>query len=219
MTHGQLNALIVDDPIEAWNAAGFTGDDVVQIGSTTIVTTAASEKQGQGHRKGIVGASIEGIGELDGLSLGEWRPSHAPQAGPEHPNGVVAIDHVVVMSPDCDRTTASFEDHGLEARRVRKIELPDGDRRQTFFWMGDVICELVGPDQADGSERSAQWWGLALTVRDLDITASLLGDLVTPVKPAVQPGRQVCTLRRDAGLGVPLLFISEHLPGRDRADD
>lgn len=209
MTHGQLNALIVDDTIEAWNAAGFAGDDVVRIGSTTIVTTAASEERGDAHRSGITGAAVQGIGELDGLSLGSWTPSQASDDSVEHPNGVVAIDHVVVMTPDSDRTTERFEQQGLEARRVRKIELPDGDRRQTFFWLGDVICEVVGPDQSDG-DGDARWWGLALTVRDLDQTVELLGELVSAPKPAVQPGRFVSTLRRDAGLGVPILFISEH---------
>lgn len=209
MNSSQLRALIVDDPIEAWNAAGFTGDDVITIGSTTIVTTAASENRGDGHRHGIVGASIEGVGELDGLQLGTWVVGANAPADIEHPNGVVAIDHVVVMTPDCDRTTAAFEDQGIEVRRVRTIELPGGNRRQTFFWLGDVICELVGPDEPDG-EGPAQWWGLALTVLDLDATVAMLGEAVTPSKPAVQPGRFVSTLRRDVGLGVPILFISEH---------
>jgi len=207
--HGQLTALIVDDPIEAWTAAGFAGEDVVTIGSTTIVTTAASERSGDSHRKGIVGACIEGIGSLDGLDLGAWTQTAPADPMLTHPNGVVAIDHVVVMTPDSDRTTEEFEAHGLQARRVRHFELSSGNRRQTFFWMGDVICEVVGPDPADG-KAPAQWWGLALTVRDLEATAASLGDLVSPIKPAVQPGRFVTTLRRDAGLGVPILFISEH---------
>jgi len=215
MNSSQLRALIVDDPIEAWNAAGFAGEDVVTIGSTTIVTTAASENRGNGHRHGIVGASIDGVGELDGLQLGTWRAAAAEVDTIEHPNGVVAIDHVVVMTPDCDRTTEAFEAQGIEARRVRKIELADGDRRQTFFWLGDVICELVGPDTADG-DGAAQWWGLALTVRDLEATTAMLGDFVTPIKPAVQSGRSVCTLRRDVGLGVPILFISEHVTSDER---
>lgn len=209
MAHGQLKAVIVDDAIESWNAAGFEGDDVVTIGSTTIVPTAAAERAVEGHRNGIVGVSVEGIGELDGLVLGAWDPSSSPTDQSDHPNAVVAIDHIVVMTPDADRTTAAFEAQGLEARRVRRIELPDGDRRQTFFWMGDVICEVVGPDTADG-DGPARWWGLALTVRDLEATTDVLGALATDIKPAVQPGRFVSTLRRDAGLGVPILFISKH---------
>jgi hypothetical protein len=211
MNPSQFRALIVDDPIEAWNAAGFAGDDVITIGSTTIVTTAASENRGDGHRHGIVGASIEGTGELDGLQLGTWVEGADDPIDLEHPNGVIAIDHVVVMTPDCDRTTTAFQEQGIDVRRVRTIELPGGNRRQTFFWLGDVICELVGPDEPDG-DGPAQWWGLALTVRDLDATVAMLGEAVTPSKPAVQTGRFVSTLRRDIGLGVPILFISEHPP-------
>jgi len=206
--HAQLTAVIVDDAIAGWNAAGFLGDDIIQIGSTAIVPTGAGEDSGEGHRNGIVGAAIHGVGELDGLVLGAWDPRAESYDG-EHPNAVVSIDHIVVMTPDCDRTTAAFEDQGIEARRVRQIELPTGDRRQTFFWLGDVICEVVGPDVAEG-DGPARWWGLALTVRDLETTAATLGDAVSPIKPAVQPGRFVSTLRRDAGLGVPLLFISPH---------
>ena len=204
----QLTALIVDDPIDVWHAAGFAGDDVITIGSTTIVTTGATDGQSPAHRRGIVGAAIASVGELDGLALGTWALREAATRV-DHPNGVVAIDHVVVMTPDCDRTTSNFEAKGIEARRVRKIPLEGGDRRQTFFWLGDVICEVVGPEEPDG-EGPAQWWGLALTVRDLDSTVALLGDAVTPIKPAVQPGRYVSTVRRDAGLGVPVLLISEH---------
>lgn len=211
--HGQLVALIVDDPVEVWQAAGFHGDDVVKLGNTTIVPTGVLGESDDGHRRGITGACIAGLGELDGLALGTWNADAEASGDNGHANGAVAIDHVVVMSPDCDRTTAAFEAQGLEARRVRRIELPDGDRRQTFFWMGDVICELVGPDVPQG-ESAASWWGLAITVADIDATAALLGEAVTPVKDAVQPGRRVCTLRRDAGLSVPVLFISEH-PGAE----
>lgn len=212
MKHGQLSAIVVDDDIEAWHAVGFTGDDVVRIGQTAIVPTAASEQRDDANRNGILGASIAGIGELDGLDLGHW--DGAVETAPDHANGVVAIDHIVVMTPDCDRTTAAFEAKGIEARRVRSIPLESGDRRQTFFWLGDVICEVVGPDEAQG-EAPARWWGLALTVRDLEATVALLGDACTPIKAAVQPGRQVSTLRSQAGLGVPILFISEHVASSD----
>lgn len=206
MKPGQLTALIVDDPIEAWHAAGFAGDDVVTIGATTIVPTGSVESDER--RRGIVGASIDGVGQLDGLELGEWAPAGTSRSI-EHPNGVIGIDHVVVSTPDCDRTTARFADQGFDARRVRRIELEGGDRRQTFFWFGDVICELVGPDVPSG-DAPARWWGLALTVGDLEATAAVLGDAVTSIKPAVQPGRFVATLSADAGPSVPVLFISPH---------
>lgn len=206
MTRGQLSAVIVDDPIESWHEAGFAGNDVIVIGSTTIVPTAGPDRSERG--RGILGGSIDGIETLDGLELGSWEPSGAIDAE-AHPNGVVAIDHVVVTTPDCDRTTTSFEAGGFDVRRVRKIENERGDRRQTFFWFGDVICELVGPDEPSGA-GPARWWGLALTVEDLEATAELLGDSLKPIKPAVQPGRFVATLAGGVGPSVPILFISPH---------
>ena len=113
-----------------------------------------------------------------------------------------------MTSPNPDRTRAAFEAAGLEARRVRSFETAQGPQRQTFFWMGDVICEVVGPDDGDG-DGPATPWGLALTVRDLEATHRSLAPAVTAIKPAVQPGRSVCTLRSDE-MSTPILFISPH---------
>jgi hypothetical protein len=45
-------------------------------------------------------------------------------------------------------------------------------------------------------------------VPDLDATAAALGERLGAVKDAVQPGRRIATLRRQAGAGVPLAFMS-----------
>lgn len=192
----------------AWTDAGFSGGDAIRIGETVIVPGAAAGTD-------LVGG-LDGIDALDGLVLADepeavlgGRMADAAQLG-SHPNGVTAIDHVVVMTPDCDRTTAAFEAAGLAARRMRLIETPDGARRQTFFWMGDVICELVGPDKKNG-DGPARWWGLALTVQDLDATVTMLGEHVSTPKPAVQPGRRVATLRKSIGIELPILLISPHV--------
>jgi hypothetical protein len=50
-------------------------------------------------------------------------------------------------------------------------------------------------------------------VADLDATAALLGDLLGAPKVAVQPGRRIATVRADAGLGVPVAFMSGEPPG------
>lgn len=204
----QLTALHVPAAAGAWKAAGFagfTGDEGIRLGSTTLVPSVDVTE---------LVVSIDGIDDLDGLTLGTQSTQQALVA-PEpaaHPNTAIAIDHLVVMSPDCDRTTASFERAGLEARRVRRIDSSSGTRRQTFFWMGDVVCEMVGPDVASG-DGPASVWGLAVTVRDLAAARELLGDHASDIKDAVQPGRQVCTVRKDAELGVPMLLISPHIEG------
>ena len=204
MTRGQLDAIHVGGTIGAWHDLGFAGDDAITIGSTRIQCGAGTT--------GVPAASIRGVDDLDGLTLRTVATDGSP-VPPSHPNGVTAIDHIVVLTPDPNRTTVAFEQQGLEARRVRRIEGRDGARRQTFFWLGDVICEVVGPDDSNGGDGPAEWWGLALTVDDIDATAEAHGEHLGRVKPAVQPGRRVTTVQRSAGLPLPIMFISPHPRG------
>jgi hypothetical protein len=43
---------------------------------------------------------------------------------------------------------------------------------------------------------------------DLKRTMAQLGEHVSEIRPAVQPGRQIATLRRSAGLAVPVALMS-----------
>jgi hypothetical protein len=45
-------------------------------------------------------------------------------------------------------------------------------------------------------------------VSDLDATARLLGNHLGDVKDAVQPGRRIASLRKEAGLALPVAFMS-----------
>jgi hypothetical protein len=45
-------------------------------------------------------------------------------------------------------------------------------------------------------------------VDDLEAAAERLGDRLGRVKDAVQPGRRIATVRREAGLGVPLALMT-----------
>jgi catechol 2,3-dioxygenase-like lactoylglutathione lyase family enzyme len=128
-----------------------------------------------------------------------------------HPNGTRAIDHVVVATPDLDRTVAALEAAGLEARRVRDAGRGDQAMRQVFFRLGDPILEVVGPPEPSG-DGPARFFGLALTVADLDATAAALGPHLGEVKDAVQPGRRIATLRRSAGCTTALAFMNPPPP-------
>jgi hypothetical protein len=71
-----------------------------------------------------------------------------------------------------------------------------------------VVVELVGPDEANG-DGPAAFFGLAVTVADLDATVAHLGDAISRPKEAVQSGRWIATLRhRDLGLSVATAFMS-----------
>ena len=185
-----------------WREIGFNvaDDDSARIGTVTVAFAPVRDSSG------IVSWSLSGIDrddvEIDGL------PTTASTSGPsvpgEHPNGAIEIDHVVVMSHAPQRTTAEFEKRGLEVRRVRDA---GNGMSQTFFKMREVVLELIGPKIPD-DDKPAHFFGLAFTVDDLDATAAFLGDKLGRVKDAVQPGRRIATLRREAGAGVAVAFMS-----------
>lgn len=200
----QLHEIAIGDDPDPWRAAGFTVDgDSLTIGTTRLRLI------GSGQGRGIRSIAVDGITapDLDGVTVHAAPPA---DAAAEHPNAVHHIDHLVVMTEDCDRTTAALGAAGLESRRVRRFELGGVARRQTFFWLGDVILELVGPDQARG-DAPATAWGLALTSADLDQTAAALDGRCSPPKDAVQPGRRITTIAtRDLDISTALAVMSPH---------
>ncbi|HEU4944272.1 MAG TPA: hypothetical protein VFT10_03835, partial [Solirubrobacterales bacterium] len=57
-------------------------------------------------------------------------------------------------------------------------------------------------------DRPAFFWGLALVAPDIEATVAGLGDRVSEARPAVQPGRRIATLRRSAGLSLPVALMT-----------
>jgi hypothetical protein len=198
----------VGDPAEAWTRAGFSVDSgsLCRIGRVGIMLV------GRDRGTGIVGWSLRGlppdrsVHDLDGVPT-TW-PEGVSAAPATHPNGVVAIDHVVLLSPDLGRTVESFAAVGMDPRRERAGELGGRPIRQIFFRFGEVIVEVVGsPDTAN--EGPSTLWGMTYVVADIDATASFFGDRTAPVKDAVQPGRRITTLRhQEFGMSVRSAFIS-----------
>jgi hypothetical protein len=191
----------------AWERAGFrVRDDVVEAGSVRI--RLAGEEAG----RGLVSWSLRGVKStrLDGLPT---EPSEtAPAAGDVQPNGVAAIDHVVVFSPELDRTVAALRDAGLDLRRIREEPTPAGAPRQAFFRLGEVILEVIqAPDDSPllaDPHAPSRLWGISFLVEDLAVTAAALGDRLGEPRDAVQAGRRIATARRQAGLGVPVAFMT-----------
>jgi hypothetical protein len=198
----------IADPADAWTRAGFTvdSDAVCRIGGVGVRLV------GRDRGVGILGWSLRGlpsdgsVPDIDGI------PTTSSVEGPvtpaTHPNGVIAIDHVVVLSPDLGRTTASLAAIGVDPRRERDGELGGRPIRQIFFRLGEVIVEVVG-SAATAGEGPSSLWGMTYVVTDIDATAAFLGDRTTPVKDAVQPGRRISTLRNhEFGMSVRTAFIS-----------
>lgn len=161
---------------------------------------------------GITGWSLSGLATGSDVDTVDGVPTTTSTAVPAtpatHPNGVTAIDHVVLMSPDLRRTVESLAAIGVHARRERDGEIGGRPIRQIFFRLGEVIVEVVGAPDAAGSGPSTLW-GITYVVEDIDATATFFGDLTAPVKDAVQPGRRITTLRhQQLGMSVRTAMIS-----------
>ena len=149
-------------------------------------------------------------GELDGLPTDT--SARPPASGRRQPNGVVAIDHVVAFTPDLDRTSAALQAAGLDFRRLREGPTPGGAQRQAFFRMAEVILEVIeapeGSRIRDDPDGPARLWGLAFLVAELETVAERLGERLGAPRDAVQPGRRIAPLRREAGLGPAVAFMT-----------
>ena len=111
------------------------------------------------------------------------RPRHGTATPPRRgaPNDVIAIDHLVLLSPDLGRTVKSLAAIGVQPRGERDGELGGQPIRQVFFRLGEVIIEVVG-SPTTRAEGPSSLWGITYVVADIDATATFLGEHTTPVK-------------------------------------
>jgi hypothetical protein len=190
----QLAGLSIADPPARWSALGFTvgvGDRLVLGGVELALGVAGHGITGWTLRLAPAGADIDGLP----TSVTEAPP---PELDAAHPNGALGVDHVVIFTPDFDRTAAALAGRGLKLRRIRQA----GDRRQGFRRLGPTIMELVEAPEA----AAPRFWGLTIVVSDLEALArehSQIGEL----RPAVQPGRQIATVDAAAGLSTRLALM------------
>jgi hypothetical protein len=203
-----IDELTVADEPRAWSRLGFEVD-----GDTCVVGDVRIRLAGAGAGRGLSGWSLRGIEstELEGLATARSeRPP--PDERPAHPNGIAELDHVVAIAPDLERTVAALRDAGLDLRRIREEPTPAGAPRQAFFRLGatvlEVVQEPVAATERAGGDRPAFFWGLAFVAADLEATVAGLGDRVGEIREAVQPGRRIATLRRSAGLAVPVALMT-----------
>jgi hypothetical protein len=191
----ELAELHIGDRPALWEALGFTvRDGQVQLGAVRILLGAEG--------RGIIEWSISAITatDIDGLPTTPVR--HLPEhTSVTHPNGALGLDHIVIATPDFDRTAAALEAARMPLKRIRDA----GGFRQGFRRLGPAILELVEAKTAP--EGPARFWGLVVIVNDLEALAERLQERLGTIKPAVQPGRRIATLRSSADLGQPVAFM------------
>jgi hypothetical protein len=194
---------------DPWREAGFDVEgDSMQIG--TVRVRFAGDASG----RGIVECTMRDITveEPDGLPINRSDAPPRDSRSEPHPNGAIALDHLVAFCAGLDRTIPALEDAGLELRRLREEPTPAGAPRQAFFRLGEVVLEVIETPPGSHEERnpaaSSRFWGLAFSVTDLDVSAGYLGDRLGESRDAVQPGRRIATVRREAGLGTAVAFMT-----------
>lgn len=202
----ELAALFVADPPEVWAALGFAVDDggAVWVGGVRLQTGAAGTGLAGWVLRHLPGGPEAVTGDVDGI-VTAVDDGPVEVADPVHPNGVDALDHVVVSTPALARTVAVLEAVGFDLRRVREA---GGGMRQAFFRAGPAVVEVVGPADPAGAGGPARLWGLAFAAADLDATAAFLGGALGPARDAVQAGRRIATVDRSAGSSVRLAVMS-----------
>ncbi len=187
--------LVIADDAAAWTALGFAVDDDGAFALGDLRVRLAGRAAGSG----VLAVAVEGLRaeRPDGLPIVVAGEPAAPSPASAHPNGAIAIDHLVAFTDDRDRTTDALAAAGGDVRR--RGEPPELPAPMAFVRFGALIVEVA---QAGGQVR---FWGLTVTVADLDAPA---GPLLGAARPAVQPGRRIATVRREAGLSVALALMS-----------
>jgi hypothetical protein len=204
-----LVELTISDEPSSWAALGFEAPGgVLELGGVQL--TLGSD------RDGIGSWSLSGIAPtdaIDGLptTVVEPRADDGGGEGLAHPNGAIGLDHVVVTTPDFDRTAQALEAAGMPLRRIRTAWQGERSFRQGFRRLGPAILEVVevATPHTPTPEDPARFWGLVVIVEDIDALAERLGpERCTAPKDAVQPGRRIATLRSTAGLSPALAFMT-----------
>ncbi len=191
--------LLPGDP-EPWSALGFSPDGDGRLRFSNGALEFGDDVRGlavDAPTGDTLPVEVEGIPIRRGSVL----------RGSDHRNGAVELDHLVIMTPALDRTSAAItEALGLEQRRVR--ETPEV--RQAFHRFADhggtrgCIVEVV----QDSRVGHPAIWGVVFIVDDLDAAVAAAPELISQPTPAVQPGRRIATVSRAAGLSTAVALMS-----------
>lgn len=208
MSGARVSEVVLADDPATWGALGFAVDGTggIELGGVTL------RLAGRGAGEGLLGLVLDDApagAALDGVARLEPGP---PPAAAAHPNGVCAVDHVVVRTPSAPRTARALQDAGLDLRATRDVPLAPatgGPLQQAFLLAGACVVEVVGPPApGDAGDGGAALWGVTLVASDLDALARRLGPRLGPARDAVQPGRRIATLAAEAGVACPVAVMT-----------
>lgn len=177
-------------PLGAWQTVGFPSGDCDLNGTCVSLRDAAATP-----RVSLVVNAMAGDPGVDNLRTGEIGRAVAVT---DNALGLVAVDHLMVRTRDAEATLAALS----QAFGVAIDTDANGERTVTVA--GVRIDMVPTPDLP----VSAEVWGIAFRVADIDpIAARLGGEVLGAAKAARQAGQRVAVFRGAAALGVPTALI------------
>lgn len=195
---------------DPWTAIGihFSAEGLANVGNTWL---RCDKRLPPGlHSWALCDAPRE-ISSIDGLAT--TYVEDVPALNIESVNqtlgsfqlAILGVDHVVVNTPDLQRTSDALA--GATGAPLKRVRDAGNGVQQGFHRLGGVIVEIVSaPHTLIGP---AVFWGLVFVADDLDAVFNHVGpDVLSPPKPAVQPGRYIATFRSAAQLGVPCALMT-----------
>ncbi len=202
-----LDRLDLPGTADAWQRCGFAVERQGFVAGAIAIRVGERE---EGEAAWGFSTHSVGTDELCGIAFADQAVRRAT-SDHAHPNGVVAVDHVVVASDRPAATRADFEAAGFEPRRPATRGSDENERSEVFFWSGSTLIELVGPvsEAGDGLPR-ATIWGVTFVVNDIAALSRVEGSPVGDPRSAVQPGRQIAVARAELRLGLGVAFITPH---------
>ena len=198
-----LTALHLGDPADRWEALGFTVvDDTIALAGLRLVLGRPSRASSAGRSPGS-SRSPTSTASRRPSSHGPSRRRHATRTARLSSTTSSSRRPTSIGPPRRWRCTgcrcAGFARWGTSPPRAAFGRASGASARGSWSSSRPSRCP-PGP---------AAFWGLVVVLPDLGWLASHLGSgVVGEPKPAVQPGRQIVTLKRAAGLGQPLAFMS-----------
>lgn len=192
----------------AWRAAGLAASD---------------PQEGEGHApdgsvrywRNVFVPSDDAMGlfffAIEHRSDPATRPVTVPDGAAEA--ALHAVDHVVVNTPDADRSIQLFGER-MGIRLALDRDAPQWGARMLFFRLGGITLEVVQRYGQAGAARptdgaGASYWGMAFRTADIDAARRRLSEAgvdVSEVRAGRKPGTRVCTVRNGT-CGVPTLLI------------
>src|SRR5439155_23566769 len=109
----RLVGLELGDPAELWRGLGFAvNDGQLELGGVRL----APRGEGRGITRWAI-AGIDPTEQIDGLPT--VVTERLASRGSTHPNGAIGLDHLVITTPDFDRTARALQESGMPLRRIR----------------------------------------------------------------------------------------------------